>query len=418
MPTPYEFFIGYRFTRTSRRSGTRDGFISFISVMSVAGIALGVAALIVVLSVMNGFQKEVRDKMLSVLSHIEVLAGETPITDWQLIAKTAEQDARITGAAPFVAGQAMLTHGDGVRGVLVRGIDPATEGQVADFINSFAFGSADSLKPGEFSVAIGRQLADRLLVGPGDKLTLIAPQGTATPAGVLPRLRQFTVAAIFESGHFEYDLSLVLMHIEDASRLFRVRGASGVRLKTSDMMAAPEIANELAQRLSGDLYIRDWSAENRNWFAAVKIEKRMMFIVLTLIVAVAAFNLVSMLVMTVNDKQSDIAILRTLGATPSSIMKIFMVQGASVGLLGTAIGVGLGVLLAFNVGKVVSFVERLFGFEVLPQGIYFINFLPSEVHWPDVITIGITACLLAFASTIYPSWRASKVKPAEALRYE
>jgi lipoprotein-releasing system permease protein len=231
-------------------------------------------------------------------------------------------------------------------------------------------------------------------------------------------LRQFEVAAVFESGHFEYDLSLVLMHIDDASRLFRVRGASGVRLKTNDMMAAPSIANDLAQRLTGDLYIRDWSAENRNWFAAVKIEKRMMFIVLTLIVAVAAFNLVSMLVMTVNDKQSDIAILRTLGANPGSIMKIFMVQGASVGLLGTAIGVALGVLLAFNVGAVVNFVERLFGFEVLPQGIYFINFLPSEVHWPDVITIGLTACLLAFASTIYPSWRAAKVRPAEALRYE
>lgn len=418
MSTPYEYFIGMRFTRASRRAGSRDGFISFISVMSVAGIALGVAALIVVLSVMNGFQKEVRDKMLSVLSHIEVLAGETPITNWQQIAGTAGQDARIIGAAPFVSGQAMLTHRDGVRGVLVRGIDPSAEGQVAEFVDDFVYGKAADLVPGEFSIAIGRQLADRLLVGPGDKLTLIAPQGTATPAGVIPRLRQFTVAAVFESGHFEYDLSLVLMHIDDASRLFRVRGASGVRLKTNDMMAAPAIANDLAGRLTGDLYIRDWSAENRNWFAAVKIEKRMMFIVLTLIVAVAAFNLVSMLVMTVNDKQADIAILRTLGASPSSIMKIFMVQGASVGLLGTAIGVICGVLLAFNVGRVVNFIEELFGFEVLPQGIYFINFLPSDVHWPDVITIGLTACVLAFASTLYPSWRAAKVRPAEALRYE
>ena len=418
MASPYELFIGMRFTRASRRSGSRDGFISFISFMSVAGIALGVAALIVVLSVMNGFQKEVRDKFLSVLAHIEVLAGETPVKEWELIANVAKADPRIIGSAPFVFGQAMLSHRDGVRGVLVRGIDPEKEGQVADYVDNFAFGSADLLVAGEFGVAIGKQLADRLLLNPGDKFTLIAPQGTATPAGVLPRLRQFTVKAIFESGHFEYDMSLLLMHMDDAAKLFRVRGVSGVRLKTSDMMAAPEIATDLARRLTGDLYIRDWSAENRNWFAAVKIEKRMMFIVLTLIVAVAAFNLVSMLVMTVNDKQSDIAILRTLGAKPLSIMKIFMVQGISVGLLGTAIGMVLGVLLAFNVGTVVSFVERLFGFEVLPQGIYFINYLPSDVHWPDVITIGITACFLAFASTIYPSWRASKVRPAEALRYE
>jgi len=418
MTTPYEFFIGLRYTRASRRAGRRNGFISFISVLSVAGIALGVAALIVVLSVMNGFQKEVRSKMLSVLSHIEVLAGDAPIRNWQDIARTALLNPEISGAAPYVAGQAMLTYNQSVRGVVARGIDPALEGQVADYVDNFAEGRADLLKPGEFGVAIGKQLADRLFLSVGDRITLIAPQGTATPAGVLPRLRQLTIKAIFESGHYEYDLSLVLMHIEDAAKLFRVRGVSGVRLKTTDMMRAPNIADNLARELRGDLYVRDWSAENRNWFAAVKIEKRMMFIILTLIVAVAAFNLVSMLVMTVTDKQSDIAILRTLGASPASIMKIFVVQGATVGLLGTAIGIVLGVLLALNIGPVVSSVEAFFGFEVLPQGIYFINYLPSDLHLKDVMTIGITACILAFASTLYPSWRASKVRPAEALRYE
>lgn len=415
---PYELFIGLRYTRASRKTGRRNGFISFISVLSVAGIALGVAALIVVLSVMNGFQKEVRDKMLSVLSHIEILAGATPVTDWRALAAKAGEDPRIIGAAPFVSGQAMLTHRDSVRGVFVRGVDPAEEGRVADFLDRFVAGSIDALQPGGFGLAIGRQLADRYLLQPGDRLTLIAPQGTATPAGVLPRLRQFEVVAIFESGHYEYDLNLVLMHIEDAARLFRVQGVNGVRLKTSDMMSAPAVADDLAVRLVGDLYVRDWSSENRNWFAAVKIEKRMMFIILTLIVAVAAFNLVSMLVMTVTDKQADIAILRTLGASPASIMKIFIVQGAAVGLLGTALGMGLGIALGLNIGSITQSVERAFGFEVLPKGVYFINYLPSDLHLDDVIVIGVTACLLAFASTLYPSWRASRIRPAEALRYE
>ncbi|MEZ5660553.1 MAG: lipoprotein-releasing ABC transporter permease subunit [Burkholderiaceae bacterium] len=418
MAMPYELFIGLRYTRASRKTGRRNGFISFISVLSVAGIALGVAALIVVLSVMNGFQKEVRDKMLSVLSHIEVLAGDESIQDWQKIASIAKEDPRITGAAPFVSGQAMMTHRDSVRGVFVRGIDPAQEGQVADFLERFPLGTVNDLKPGGFGLAIGRQLAERYRLRVGDRLTLIAPQGTATPAGVLPRLRQFKVVAIFESGHYEYDLNLVLMHIEDAARLFRVQGVNGVRLKTSDMMTAPEVANDLAVRLIGDLYVRDWSSENRNWFAAVQIEKRMMFIILMLIVAVAAFNLVSMLVMTVTDKQADIAILRTLGAAPSSIMKIFVVQGAAVGLLGTGIGIALGVALALNIGDLVQIAERLFGFEVLPKGVYFINYLPSDLHGDDVIVIAIVACILAFASTLYPSWRASRVRPAEALRYE
>ena len=415
---PFEYFIGLRYTRAGRGAASRNGFISFISMLSMAGIALGVAALITVLSVMNGFQKEVRDRMLGVLSHVEILAGRAPLTNWEEVVRQARVNPRVVAGAPYVSGQAMLTHEDSVRGVLVRGILPDQEVKVADFARRMSAGSLEALTPGSFNVAIGKELANQLLLRVGDRLTLIAPQGTLTPAGLVPRVRQFTIAAIFDSGHFEYDNNLVLTNIEDAGRLFRVEGASGVRIKTTDMMAAPQIAGELVHQLQGDLYVRDWSSENRNWFAAVQIEKRMMFIILALIIAVAAFNLVSMLVMTVTDKQSDIAILRTLGARPASITRIFIVQGALIGLLGTACGVVLGVLLAENIGAVIAWIERVFGFQVLPSGVYFINYLPSDLHAKDVVLIGVVSCVLAFVSTIYPSWRASRVRPAEALRYE
>ncbi len=418
MQLPFEWQIGLRYTRAGRSAGRRNGFISFISGLSVAGIALGVAALITVLSVMNGFQKEVRVRKLSVLSHVEVLAGQEPLTDPAGVIAQARRNPRVIAGAPYVAGQAMLTHGESVRGVLVRGIDPATEPSVAEFLRRLPPETLQRLAPGSFGVMVGRELARQLLLGVGDRITLIAPQGTTTPAGVVPRLRQFTIVGVFEAGHYEYDSTLVLTNIEDAARLFRVEGVTGVRLMTSDMMAAPQIAGELVRSLRGDLYVRDWSMENRNWFAAVQIEKRMMFIILTLIIAVAAFNLVSMLVMTVTDKQSDIAILRTLGASPRSVMQIFMVQGALVGLMGTLIGVVLGVLLALNVDSVVGLVEQAFGFQVLPKGVYFIDRLPSDLHWDDVSRIGLTACALALASTLYPSWRASRVRPADALRYE
>ncbi len=414
---PFEWLVGMRYTRAGKRS-SRNSFISFISLISMAGIALGVAALIVVLSVMNGFQKEVRDRMLSVLSHIEVYDATGSMPDWRATAREAFQDKEVVGAAPYVAAQAMLTHDDTVRGVMVRGILTEEEPKVSDVAQQIKSGSFSSLKPGEFNIILGKELARSLHVEVGDKVTMIAPQGQITPAGVLPRLKQFTVGAIFEAGHNEYDSSLAFIQIDDATRMFKLNGPSGLRLRIQDMQRAPQVALDLSRMLSGDLLILDWSKQNRTWFAAVQTEKRMMFIILTLIVAVAAFNLVSTLVMTVTDKQSDIAILRTLGASPASIMKIFMIQGALVGLLGTAIGVGLGVAVALNIDVIVPFIEHLLGVQFLPKDIYLITALPSDLRWPDVWTIGGVAVILSFLATLYPSWRAAGVRPAEALRYE
>ncbi|MGB7478814.1 MAG: lipoprotein-releasing ABC transporter permease subunit [Burkholderiaceae bacterium] len=413
----FEWLVGLRYTRAGRRSG-RNSFISFISLISMVGIALGVAALIVVLSVMNGFQKEVRDRMLSVLAHIEVFDVSGAMPDWQKTAQEAFRNPEVKGAAPYVAAQAMMTHGETVRGVIVRGVLPAEEPKVSDVASQVTQGSFDALTPGSFNIVLGAELARGLQVGVGDKVTLIAPQGQVTPAGVLPRLKQFTVAGIFEAGHYEFDSTLAFMQIEDAEKMFRLAAPSGLRLRIADMLQAPQVALELSKTLDGNLLIRDWSQQNRNWFAAVKTEKRMMFIILTLIIAVAAFNLVSTLVMTVTDKQADIAILRTLGASPGSIMKIFMIQGALVGLIGTAIGVALGVLVASNIDVIVPFIERLFGIQFLPRDIYLISALPSDLRWPDVGTIGGVAVVLAFLATLYPSWSAARVKPAEALRYE
>lgn len=414
---PFEWLVGLRYTRAGRRSG-RNSFISFISLISMAGIALGVAALIVVLSVMNGFQKEVRDRMLSVLSHIEVFEASGAMPDWRETAREAFTNKAVIGAAPYVAGQAMITRDDSVRGVLVRGVLPQEEPKVSDVAAQVRQGSFNNLKPGEFNIVLGGELARSIGVGLGDKVTLIAPQGQVTPAGVIPRLKQFNVVGIFEAGHYEFDSSLAFIHLEDAEKMFKLPAPSGLRLKITDMQQAPQVAMQLSTVLSGNVLIRDWSRQNRNWFAAVQTEKRMMFIILTLIIAVAAFNLVSTLVMTVTDKQADIAILRTIGASPRSIMKIFMVQGAIVGLVGTAIGVGLGVLVALNVDVIVPFIERLLGVQFLPKDIYLISVLPSDLRWPDVWTIGGVAVVLAFLATLYPSWWAARVKPAEALRYE
>lgn len=414
---PFEWLVGMRYTRAGRRSG-RNSFISFISLISMAGIALGVAALIVVLSVMNGFQKEVRDRMLSVLSHIEVFDATGSLPNWQETAREAFQLQEVKGAAPYVAAQAMMTRDDSVRGVVIRGVLPEQEPKVSDVADQVRDGSFNNLKSGEFNIVLGKDLARALHVGVGDKVTMIAPQGQVTPAGVLPRLKQYTVGGIFEAGHNEYDSSLAFIHIDDAMRMFKLEAPTGLRLRIEDMQRAPEVALKLSRILSGNLLILDWSKQNRTWFAAVQTEKRMMFIILTLIIAVAAFNLVSTLVMTVTDKQADIAILRTLGASPASIMKIFIIQGALVGLLGTAIGVGLGVAVALNIDVIVPFIERMLGVQFLSKDIYLITSLPSDLRWPDVWTIGSVAVVLSFLATLYPSWRAANVRPAEALRYE
>ncbi|HJV88276.1 MAG TPA: lipoprotein-releasing ABC transporter permease subunit [Noviherbaspirillum sp.] len=414
---PFEWLVGMRYTRAGRRGG-RNSFISFISLISMAGIALGVAALIVVLSVMNGFQKEVRDRMLSVLSHIEVFDASGSMPDWKATAKEAFQNKEVIGAAPYVAAQAMLIREDIVRGVVIRGILPDEEPKVSDVASQIKEGSFTSLQPGEFNIILGKELARGLHVHVGDKVTMVAPQGQITPAGVLPRLKQFTVGAIFEAGHNEYDSGLAFIHIDDAMRMFKLEAPTGLRLRIKDMQRAPEVAQELSHILSGNLLILDWSKQNRTWFAAVQTEKHMMFIILTLIIAVAAFNLVSTLVMTVTDKQADIAILRTLGASPGSIMKIFMIQGGLVGLFGTAIGVGLGVVVALNIDVIVPFIEHILGVQFLSKDIYLITELPSDLRWHDVWIIGSVAVVLAFLATLYPSWRAANVRPAEALRYE
>jgi len=414
---PFEWLVGLRYTRAGKRSA-RNSFISFISLISMAGIALGVAALIIVLSVMNGFQKEVRDRMLSVLAHIEVSDANGALPDWQQTAQEAFLDKDVKGAAPYVAGQAMMTREDTVRGVVVRGVLPSEEPKVSDVASQIKKGNFNDLRAGEFNIVLGLELARAMQARVGDKVTLIAPQGQVTPAGVIPRLKQFTVVGIFEAGHFEFDSSLAFMHIDDAEKMFRLSAPSGLRLRIANMQDAPQVAQDLSRILTGDLLIRDWSAQNRTWFAAVQTEKRMMFIILTLIIAVAAFNLVSTLVMTVTDKQADIAILRTLGSSPGSIMKIFMIQGALVGLIGTGIGVAGGVLIALNVDVIVPFIEHVLGVQFLPRDIYLISALPSDLRWHDVSTIGLVAVVLAFLATLYPSWRAARVRPAEALRYE
>jgi lipoprotein-releasing system permease protein len=418
MQIPYELLLGWRYTRAGRAT-RRNGFISFISGVSMLGIALGVAALIIVLSVMNGFQKEVRDRMLSVVSHVEIFSpyGQA-LPDVARTLAEAKANPQVVGAAPFIGTQALLARGEDMKGAIVRGIDPALEGEVTDLAAALRGGALDRLVSGEFGVVLGRDLARQLGVQLGDKVTLVAPSGQVTPAGVVPRMKQMTVVGTFDSGHYEYDAGLVLLHVDDAARIFRLEGPTGIRLKLKDLHQAREVGAQLAGTLSGDLLIRDWTRQNRNWFAAVQLEKRMMFIILTLIVAVAAFNLVSTLVMTVTDKRADIAILRTLGASPGSIMGIFVVQGAAVGVIGTLVGLLLGLGVAFNIDVIVPALEGLLQASFLPKDIYLISRMPSDPQPSDIVPIGVISLVLAFVATLYPSWRASRVNPAEALRYE
>lgn len=418
MSLPFEFLIGLRYTRSGRRTGRKDRFVSFISATSVVSIALGVMALIIVLSVMNGFQTQVRDRMLSVIPHIQIPSGTGPVSDWRSLAAVAEKNSEVRGAAPFVEGQGLISTGDRVIGTMVEGVDPKEEVKASEVASTMPAGTLDSLTPGSFHAVIGSVLAARLGVAPGDKIALVVPQGTTTPAGMIPRVRTLTVSGIFTAGHFEYDSTMLFMNIEDAAALFRTGGPMGVRVRVADMQEAPAVAESLMKSLPPGYFARDWTVENKTWFAAVQVEKRMMSIILFLIVLVGAFGLVSTLVMTVTEKQSDIAILRTLGASPGSIMKIFMIQGAVIGVIGVASGVAIGLLIACNLGSIVSAIEAVFHVEFLPQSIYLISGMPSEPRASDIIPIAVFSLFLSLAATVYPSWRASRIRPAEALRYE
>ncbi|MEW6312830.1 MAG: lipoprotein-releasing ABC transporter permease subunit [Pseudomonadota bacterium] len=412
---PYELFIGLRYTRAKRR----NYFISFISLISMCGIALGVAALIVVLSVMNGFQQELRTRILGVAAHAQVSGADNTLADWQSIARQAAQHPEVAATAPYIMAQGLLSSGAEVQGAIVRGILPADEARVADIGQHMLKGALDALHPGEFGIVLGSELAHAIGARLGEKVTLIAPQGQVTPAGILPRIKQFRVVGIFEVGMYEYDHGLALIHLQDAQKLYRMEDkVSGVRLKLNDMYRAPLVAHELMRKLPDDVFVSDWTRQHANFFRAVQIEKNVMFIILLLIVAVAAFNIVSTLVMAVTDKQADIAILRTLGAAPSSIMKIFMVQGALIGMIGTLIGLAGGILLALNIDVVVPAIERVLGIQFLAKDVYYISELPSQLLMSDVTAVALVAFALSFFATLYPSYRASRTNPAEALRYE
>lgn len=414
--SPYELFIGLRYTRAKKR----NHFISFISLISLMGITLGMTALITVMSVMNGFQKEVRTRILGVASHVQIGSLHGNLSHWQQIADEASKHPAVEAAAPYVSAQGMLSHNQVVQGVIVRGILPKMEDKVANFSQAMVNGSLDNLVPGEFGIVIGMELARTMGTFVGDKIVLISPQGQVTPAGILPRLKQFTVVGIFEVGHFEYDSGLVLIHMFDAQKLYRMENddVSGVRLKLTDLFQAPKVVQELPALLTSDSYISDWTKQHANYFRAIQIEKRMLSLILALIIAVAAFNIVSTLVMAVTDKESDIAILRTLGASPRSIMKIFIVQGTFIGVFGTILGVTGGMLLAYNVSEVVAFIESLFNVQFLSREIYYISKIPTDPQMADITSVAVTSFVLSLLATIYPSYRASKVNPAEALRYE
>ena len=414
--SPYELAVGLRYTRARKGSG-RNAFVSFIAFTSMAGIVVGVWALIVVLSVMNGFQLELRNRILSVASHIEV-RGFPELKDPAAVTQIARRNPRVVAAAPYVLGQAMLSAGEANRGVLIRGVDPAQEDTVADIGRHMVRGSLSTLTPGSFNMVLGAELARALGARVGDSVVAITPQGVVTPAGTLPRIKTFKVAGIFEINMSEFDSSLAFVNIDDAEKLYRLENATGVRLKLDDMFAAPRVANELSAVMPVDTDVRDWTRNHANFFRAVAIEKRMMFIILTLIVAVAAFNIVSAQVMVVTDKKADIAILRTLGAAPKSILAIFMIQGMLIGVIGTLIGVVTGVLTALNIDTIVPAIEHALNIQFLDKTVYYISDLPSDLQSGDVITVALIALFLALAATIYPSWRAARVNPAEALRYE
>lgn len=414
---PFELFVGLRYTRAKRK----NHFISFISLTSMIGIALGVAALIVVLSVMNGFQTELRNSILGVASHIEITENNNQLSSWQEVASQVKVQPKVVASAPYIIAQGMLSFGQAVQGAIVRGISPSEEDKVADIGKHMKAGALTDLHAGEFNIVLGADLAYLLGVGMGDKVVLMAPQGQFTPTGVVPRIKQFKVVGLFQVGNQEYDAALALIHIDDAAKLYRMgSNVSGLRLKLTDLFDAGDMAIKLSAELrpSGQYYVSDWTQQHANFFKAIQLEKRVMFIILTLIVAVAAFNIVSTLVMAVTDKRADIAIMRTLGAGPRSIMGVFIIQGALIGIIGTILGALAGILIALNIETIVPFIENLFHVKFLSADVYMISEVPSQLEWRDVTTIVLVSFVLSLLATLYPSYKASTINPAEALRYE
>jgi len=410
----FETMIGLRYVRARRR----NHFISFISMTSMLGLALGVMALITVLSVMNGFEKELKERILGMASHATIEGAGKSLNDWRPIAEEVSHHPQIVGVAPYIQAEGMLLKDKSVNGTIIRGILPEEEPKVAVVTEKIIRGNLHELRSGAFNIVLGKELARKLGVIVGEKVTLVAPQANVTPAGILPRLKRFTVVAVFEVGMHEFDSALALIHMDDAMKLFRKTAPTGLRLKTSDINEAPEVSREIASQLPGYYGVIDWTQRHRNFFNALKLEKTVMFFILMLIVAVAAFNIISTLVMMVSDKQADIAVLRTLGASPGSILKIFMLQGTIIGLVGILLGVISGVWLSLNVPTLISSIEEKLGIKVLACDIYYICDLPSDMHWDDVITISIVSFVLCLLATIYPALRAASTQPAEALRYE
>lgn len=434
---PFELFVGLRYTRAKRK----NHFISFISLTSMVGIALGVAALIVVLSVMNGFQAELRSRILGVASHIEVTGLNNKLNNWQAVLPQIKNNPNVRDVAPYITAQSMLSFSDAVQGAIVRGIVPADEDKVADLGRSMKAGNLNDLRAGEFGIILGSDLAFNLGAKLGDKVIVMSPQGQFTPTGVVPRIKQFSVVGLFQIGMYEYDAGLALIHMDDAAKLYRMdQAVSGLRLKIDEIDDAPIVSNVLSESLStlslniqtvnavtGEIvnnntqqnyFVTDWTKQHANFFKAIQLEKRVMFIILALIVAVAAFNIVSTLVMAVTDKRADIAIMRTLGTSPASIMTIFIVQGALIGVIGTLLGAIFGIIIALNIGTIIPIIEQLFSVQFLAKDVYYISDLPSKLEWNDVTTIVGMSFILSLIATLYPSYKASKINPAEALRYE
>jgi lipoprotein-releasing system permease protein len=411
---PVEVFIGLRYVRAKRR----NHFISFISLTSMLGVGLGVMALITVLSVMNGFEKELTDRILGMASHATVVERGKSLSDWKILAAEIEHHPGIVGVAPYFNAEGMLTHAKSVNGTIIRGILPEEEPRVSVIAERMIVGEFSNLVAGEFGMLIGKELARALSVTVGDKVTLVAPQANVTPAGILPRLKRFTIVGIFEIGMHEFDSALALIHMDDAMRLFRKDGPTGLRLKTDNILTAPTVSRNIVEQLPGYFWVQDWTQRHSNFFRALKTEKTVMFFILTLIVAVAAFNIISTLVMTVTDKQADIAVLRTIGISPKSILAIFMIQGTLIGVVGILFGVISGIWLALNVETIIPAIENMLGMKFLSADVYYISDLPSDMHWSDVITISIVSFIFCILATIYPALRAAHTQPAEALRYE